>query len=289
VRGSIPSPGLRTVKYGGNTTCIAVETDEGELIVIDAGTGIFGLSQVLLQRLPVRCSIFLTHTHWDHIQGLPFFAPIFIPNNHIDIYGAFDLVSERSIKDVLARQMEYNFFPVRQAELMADISYKTIGGERQSIEIGSATVTTILMNHPVLCFGYRIDCRGKSLFFTGDNEPPINIYKSDDDDYEEYEDLIARKAGMLRDFVAGVDVLIMDSMYTTEEYKTKKGWGHGTFDYCISVAKEAGVKSLYLTHHEPLRSDAELDEIKSRLDKQYPAQSGTPPFYIASEGLEIIL
>lgn len=288
MRGSIPTPGARTVRYGGNTTCIAVETDDGQLLILDAGIGIYGLAQTLLKRLPVSCSIFITHTHWDHIQGLPFFAPFFIPNNQVNIYGAFDPVSERSIKDVLGGQMEYCYFPVRQAELKAEIRHTTLR-ERQTVEVGQAKITNILMNHPVLCFGYRIECGGKSLFFTGDNEPAFNIYGPDDDYYEEYERLIAEKHSMLLDFVRGVDVLIADSAFTAREYPAKKGWGHGTYESCMALAKDAGAGALYFTHHEPLRSDEDLDSLAGLLQEQYPAGPGTPPFTIASEGLEIIL
>ncbi|HEX8949752.1 MAG TPA: MBL fold metallo-hydrolase [Dissulfurispiraceae bacterium] len=284
VRGSIPSPGRHTVRYGGNTTCISVEADDGRLIILDAGTGIHGLSLTLRERLPLACSIFISHTHWDHIQGLPFFSPFFVPGCSVHIYGSFDPVYERTIKDILARQMEYCFFPVREAELKADIHYTTLH-ERQSVEIGITKITPILMNHPVLNLGYRVECSGKSIFFTGDNEPLYNIYRPDDDSHDEYEDLIAAKHGMLVDFIRGVDVLIADAAYTAQEYPAKKGWGHGTLDSCISLAKEAGAKTLCLTHHEPLRTDDELDIISRRLREQYPAA----PFTIAYEGLEIRL
>ncbi|TAN41608.1 MAG: MBL fold metallo-hydrolase [Nitrospirae bacterium] len=283
VRGSIASPGPKTVRYGGNTTCIEIETDAGDVIIIDAGTGIFPLAQSLLRRLPVKCSVFITHTHWDHIQGLPFFIPFFIPKNEISIYGAFDPVASQPIKDILNRQMEYCYFPVREGELKAEITYTNLR-ERETIEAGSARVTSILMNHPVLDFGYLVECDGKRLFFTGDNEPLYNIYSPDDDYYEEYETLIEMKNKLFIDFVRGVDVLIADSAYTSEEYPAKKGWGHGTFDSCIKLAEEAGVKSLYLTHHEPTRGDDALDVIYSGLQEKY---AGPLEFRIASEGLEI--
>lgn len=286
VRGSIPSPGPDTVRHGGNTTCIEVETDEGQIIILDAGTGIHPLGYSLLKRMPLKCSIFISHTHWDHIQGLPFFVPIFIPGNELQIYGALDPVYQRSIKDTLNRQMEYCYFPVREAELKADMQYETLR-ERQTVEIGSAKVTNILMNHPVLCFGYRIECGGKSLFFTGDNEPLYNIYKPGDDYYDEYEDLIAVKNGMLADFIRDVDVLIADSAYTEAEYPLKKGWGHGTFDSCMALAKNAGAKALYLTHHEPLRKDGDLDAIFDGLREKYSHQQGVPEFAPAYEGLEV--
>ncbi|MBI5213922.1 MAG: MBL fold metallo-hydrolase [Nitrospirae bacterium] len=288
VRGSIPSPGPRTIRYGGNTTCITVETDDEHLIVLDAGTGIHGLAQTLLKRLPVTCSVFISHTHWDHIQGLPFFIPFFIPKNKIHIYGAFDPVYERSIKDILGRQMEYCYFPVREAELKADIEYTTLR-ERQTVEMGSAKVTNILMNHPVLNFGYKIECNGKTVFFTGDTEPLCNIYDPIHDYYEDYESLIADKNTILLDFIRGVDVLIADSAYTTQEFPMKKGWGHGTFDSCIDMAKKAEAKSLYFTHHEPLRSDDDLDAVYRQLQEQYSTVSGMPQYAVAYEGLEIEL
>ncbi len=276
------------MRYGGNTTCIEVETDDGQTIIIDAGSGIHPLAQSLLKKMPLSSSIFLTHTHWDHIQGLPFFTPIFIPMNNIRIYGAFDPVLQRDIRDVLSRQMEYCFFPVREAELKADMQYSSLS-EGQTIAIGSAKVTNIIMNHTVINFGYRIDCNGKSLFFTGDAEPLYNIYHPGDDYYDEYERLISNKNAMLADFVRGVDILIADSAYTEQEYQAKKGWGHGTYDTCIAMAEKAGAKALYFTHHEPQRSDEELDQIHDCLREKFITSAAACPFFIAYEGLEIAL
>jgi phosphoribosyl 1,2-cyclic phosphodiesterase len=271
------------VRYGGNTTCIEVETDDDKTIIFDAGTGIYPLSQSLLKKLPLSCSVFITHTHWDHIQGLPFFTPIFAPMNHIRIYGAFNPVLQKDIGDVLNRQMEYSYFPVREAELKADIQYCSLY-EGQTVEIGSARVTNIFMNHTVPNFGYRIDCDGKSLFFTGDHERLYNIYQPGDEDYIEYDNLISRKNSMLADFIRGVDILIADSAYTEKEYPAKKGWGHGTYHSCIDMAKIVGAKALYLTHHEPLRSDDELDGIQKQL-----SEIQAFAVRIAYEGLEITL
>ncbi|MDI1245417.1 MAG: MBL fold metallo-hydrolase, partial [Rhodoferax sp.] len=168
VRGSIASPGPNTVRYGGNTTCIEIRTDDNELIIIDAGTGIFPLSQTLLKELPVTANVLITHSHWDHIQGLPFFLPNFIAGNTLRLHGAYDLVSGKGIEQVMAVQLQYSYFPVREEEMKARIEYITLAPE-QSIQIGSATVTPFMMSHPVVDFGYRIEDKGKSIFFTGDH------------------------------------------------------------------------------------------------------------------------
>lgn len=258
VRGSIASPGPKTVRYGGNTTCIEIRTDNNELIILDAGTGIFPLSQTLLAELPVTANVLITHSHWDHIQGLPFFIPNFIPGNTLRLHGSFDPVSGKGIEQVMSVQLQYSYFPVREAEMKARIEYVTLAPE-QSIQIGSATVTPYLLNHPVIDFGYRIESNGKSVFFTGDHEPPYNIYDPEDDGYAEYQVFVDEKAKAIEDAIRGVDVFIADCSYTDAEYPAKKGWGHGTFSSSIASAHAAGTKVLFCTHHEPTRSDDALE------------------------------
>ncbi|WP_210545540.1 MBL fold metallo-hydrolase [Rhodoferax sp. PAMC 29310] len=283
VRGSIASPGPKTVRYGGNTTCIEIRTDNNELIIIDAGTGIFPLSQTLLAELPVTANVLISHSHWDHIQGLPFFIPNFIPGNTLRLHGAFDPVSGKGIEQVMAVQLQYSYFPVREAEMKANIEYVTLAPE-QSIQIGSATVTPYLMNHPVIDFGYRIEANGKSVFFTGDHEPPQNIYEPGDDDFAQYQSFVQEKAEGIRRAMLGVDVLIADCSYTENEYLAKKGWGHGTFHTSIQYAKEAGAKVLFCTHHEPTRSDDALDEVFREVLLDNPRQPGDPEYRLAIEG-----
>ena len=283
VRGSIASPGPKTVRYGGNTTCIEIRTDNNELIIIDAGTGIFPLSQTLLAELPVTANVLISHSHWDHIQGLPFFIPNFIPGNTLRLHGAFDPVSGKGIEQVMAVQLQYSYFPVREAEMKANIEYVTLLPERP-IHIGSATVTPYLMNHPVIDFGYRIESHGKSVFFTGDHEPPANIYEPSDADYAEYQSFVDEKAAGIRKAMQGVDVLIADCSYTEQEYLTKKGWGHGTFHTSIQYAKEAGAKVLFCTHHEPTRSDDALDDAFRSVMNDHPPQAGDPEYRLAKEG-----
>lgn len=283
VRGSIASPGPKTVRYGGNTTCIEIRTDNNELIIIDAGTGIFPLSQTLMTEMPLTANVLISHSHWDHIQGLPFFIPNFIPGNLLRLHGAFDPVSGKGVEQVMSVQLQYSYFPVREAEMKARIEYVTLAPE-QSVKIGSATVTPFLMNHPVIDFGYRIEAHGKSVFFTGDHEPPQNIYEPEDEGYAEYQSFVDEKAAAIRRAMQGVDVLIADCSYTDQEYPAKRGWGHGTFNSSIQYAKEAGAKVLFCTHHEPTRSDDALEDVFKKVLLDNPAQPGNPEYRLACEG-----
>ncbi len=288
VRGSIPSPGPATARYGGNTTCIEVRSDAGELIILDAGTGIFPLAQSLLARLPVKANVFITHTHWDHIQGLPFFTPLYIPGNSVRIHGAYDVVTGEGIDQVMNVQLQYSYFPVREAEMRAVIEYEnlTVG---HPVTVGDATVTPVLLNHPVVDFGYRVDCNGKSVFFTGDHEPWFNIYEPEDDGHAEYARLIAEKNDEVAAALAGVDLMIVDTSYTEAEYPAKRGWGHGTYDAGIALARRTGARRLACTHHEPTRSDDELEKVFAEVMARQGRPAGDPEILLAREGLEISL
>jgi len=286
VRGSIPSPGQRTVRYGGNTTCIEVRSDDDSLIILDAGTGIFPLAQSLLARLPVQAHIFITHTHWDHIQGLPFFVPLYIPGNTVRIHGAFDLVSMQGIEQVMNVQLQYSYFPIREAELKAGIEYATLT-IAEAVAIGDATVMPVLMNHPVTDLGYRVECNGKSVFFTGDHEPWRNIYAPEDEGYAEYQVMVAQRQAELDVAIGPVDLLIVDTAYTLEEYPQKIGWGHGTFDSAIALARRVGAKRLLCTHHEPTRGDDELEKVFAEALARHPDPGCE--ILLAREGLELEL
>lgn len=291
VRGSIPSPGPHTMRYGGNTTCIEVRSDDNSLIVLDAGSGIFPLAQQLLKQLPVQANVFITHTHWDHIQGLPFFTPLYIPGNSVRIHGGFDIISGRGIDQIMEVQLQYSYFPVREAEMRAGIEYVTLNiGE--PVSVGDATVTPLMLNHPVVNFGYRVDCNGKSVFFTGDHEPWVNIYAPEDEGYAEYRQMVDMQQGQLDRALAGLDVLIADSSYTAAEYPAKVGWGHGTMEGHIAWARRLGVKKLVCTHHEPTRSDDELEQVFAAAlasSGYVPGGAGEPEIMLSREGLELVL
>ena len=283
VRGSIPVPGPLTVKYGGNTTCHEITTSDGKTIIIDGGSGIRDLGLMQLAQLPIECSIFITHTHWDHIQGLPFYTPLFIPGNQVHIYGAFDPVYQKNLRDILAAQMEYCYFPVRETELNANITYQSLA-ECTEVKVGAATVTPILLAHPVLNYGYKIEDSGATYFFSGDYEPAINIYDPDDEGYCLYQEMIDEQNQSIIEFIQGADLAVLDAQYTQQEYETKKGWGHGTYDGCLQLADAANINRLILTHHDPTRTDDQLDELYHQLSTKYQ-QHIKPKFEFAREGM----
>jgi len=287
VRGSLPSPGPATARYGGNTTCIEVRTDDGALIILDGGTGIFPLSRALFPELPLTAHIFITHTHWDHIQGLPFFTPLFIPGNEVRMYGPLNPVTGEGVEAALAVQFQYSYFPIREAELAARIHHVALQPD-QKVHVGETTITAVLLNHPVVNMGYRLDCQGKSLFFTGDHEPPCNIYEPDDARYDEYARLIGERERDICHVMAGVDVMIADASYTPEEYDSKHGWGHGTYDSCMRMAAQADAARLFCTHHEATRDDDTLERVfDEALARNAECCTGME-VQLAREGLEFI-
>ena len=288
VRGSIPSPGPRTARYGGNTTCIEVCTDNDTLIILDGGTGIFALAQNLLQRLPVRANIFITHSHWDHIHGLPFFTPLFIRGSRVRLHGAVDPVTGNGIEHVMGVQLQNSYFPVSEAQMDATIEYQTLQFD-QPITVGDAVVSNVVMNHPVTNLGYRISCNGKSVFFTGDHEPFYNIYAQEDPQYPHYQAYMEQRQSAIDAAMHGVDALIVDCSYTREEYPAKRGWGHGTFDAALDTAVRVGAKALYCTHHEPTRSDNELEAVFAEVMARHEPLPHGLKVHLAYEGLQVEL
>lgn len=288
VRGSIPSPGPRTARYGGNTTCIEVRTDDDTLIVLDGGTGIFALAQHLLTRLPVHANIFITHSHWDHIHGLPFFTPLFIPTSRVRLHGGRDEATGQGIEHVMGVQLQNSYFPVGEAQMAATIEYQTLEAG-VPVAVGDAVVDNVLMNHPVSNLGYRIGCNGKSVFFTGDHEPFYNPYPIADERHAPCQSTIEQRQRTIDQAMQGVDALIVDCSYTGEEYPSKRGWGHGTFDAALATAVRVGARSLYCTHHEPTRSDDELEAVFAEALQRHGALPAGLRVLLAYEGLEVAL
>jgi phosphoribosyl 1,2-cyclic phosphodiesterase len=299
VRGSIPCPGIDTVIFGGNTSCIEIRADE-RLIIIDLGTGIRPLGDWLMthdfKKGPIDADIFITHTHWDHIMGFPVFPPVFIPTSRLRIRGPVSYEDE-TLKSILSQQLSYRYWPVRLHELAAQIEYSNFQETAQDLGRGLRVITKYL-NHPILCLGYRFEYQGKSIVTAYDFEPYWNIFPTDKKD-PDYDEASAREGDAAAqeenertlNFFKGADVLIHDCQYTAAEYASKKGWGHSTFDQGISSAQEASVKKLICFHPDPNRTDSQLEELEwfYRNQVRNDAAAGKHPidFFMAREGLTI--
>ncbi|MDH3392459.1 MAG: MBL fold metallo-hydrolase [Desulfobulbaceae bacterium] len=298
VRGSIPCPGPLTAKYGGNTISIEVRFDDPDrLVIIDAGSGIRELGNYMMAndmpKGPIDTDLFISHTHWDHIMGFPFFTPIYLPTTKLKIHGPVSFEQD-TLENVVGGQMTYRYFPVREAELAAAISYFDLK-EGLSDLGGGVMLTTKYLNHPILCLGYRFEHKGKVFCTVYDHEPYQNLFVTDPDD-PSYDEAMAEEGALvaqeqndlMEKFFAGADLLIHDTQYTEAEYHDgKHGWGHTSVEYAIAAANRAGVKRLALFHHEPMRSDAQIDEL-AKIHCQ-PGQPGSTEVFFAREGMEIDL
>ncbi|RPJ04690.1 MAG: MBL fold metallo-hydrolase [Spirochaetaceae bacterium] len=284
VRGSIPCPGDNTVKYGGNTACLELRFgDENRLVIVDAGSGIRELGNSLLRtdlpKGPLKTSIFITHTHWDHIMGYPFFTPIYIPKTELKVYGPVTY-EEDTLDKIIGGQLRYRYFPVRQSELAAQINYYQLQETEMDLG-GGLKVRTKYLNHPIMCLGYRFEFGGKSFCTVYDTEPFKNVFESDpaspDYDAEAFKEgeIAAKQENeKILKFIHGADLVVYDTQYTHKEYtQGKVGWGHSTFEFAINAGHKAGVKKLLFFHHDPMRTDKELDELVLKYQKQIQGKS----------------
>ncbi len=290
VRGSIPVPGSGTLRYGGNTTCVELRAD-GEIIVLDAGTGIRALGASLEKEFgsrSIKISLLITHMHWDHIQGFPFFLPSYNDKNFVRIMG-YD-GAEAGLRDILIGQMATPFFPVKLQALPGRIEIKRL--QKYEFNIGTVKVRAKLMNHPGVCVGYRLDSTQGSVAFLPDNEPydalKIHSIKSQLLSPEQTRSRAEEARAGLVEFLRGCDVLILDTQYTDDEYKAHVGWGHGSLSSAVTLALDAEVKKLILFHHDPTHDDAALDGMVENARKLVAAAGKSIEVEAACEGAETI-
>jgi len=270
VRGSIPTPGPGTVRHGGNTTCVEVRCGR-DIIILDAGTGLRHLGQSLLaefKRRPLTLSMLLSHTHWDHIQGLPFFAPIYESRCRLHILGCEG--ARTSLVAALTGQMESTYFPVPFSKLPSNIEIDELVD--YSFAIGHVLVRAQRANHPGVTVGYRLFSPDGIIVFFPDTEP-----RKDGDDRD------------LVDFIRDADVLILDSQYDRAEYKRHIGWGHGCVDDSVALALKAGVKKLILFHHDPDHDDKKIDAFVRHAHQLVARAKGKLKVDAAREGMVIQL
>lgn len=270
VRGSIPTPGAGTVRYGGNTSCVEVRVGR-QIIILDAGTGLRPLGRELLAESgghPLNLTLLLTHTHWDHIQGLPFFGPIYNSRCRLKIWGCEG--ARKGLTGILTGQMESTYFPVSFGTLPSNIEIHEL--KKFDFKIGSIRVKAMRANHPGVCVGYKLFTPHGTIAYFPDNESRVG----------------GPDRGMI-EFLRDTDVLILDSQYDSTEYKQHAGWGHGCVDDSVELALRANVKRLCLFHHEPDHSDKQMDALLNHARKLVTKQKAKLRVDAAREGMVIEL
>ncbi len=267
VRGSIPCPGPETVRYGGNTPCVEMRVADQHLI-FDAGTGLRALGQHLLNQLPVEAHLFFTHSHWDHIQGFPFFTPAFLPGNCFHIYAPL-AANGTTIEQRLNDQMLHPNFPVPLQVMGAGLVFHTLDLQ-ETVHLGEVRITNRPLHHPGGAVGYRVEWGGHRAAYISDTE---HIYDGVDP--------------QVLTLAQNTDLMIYDSTYTDEEYNSptlnRRGWGHSTWQEAVKVAQAAKVKTLVIFHHDPLHNDEFMDQVATA------AQARFPNTIVAQEGMTIDL
>lgn len=246
-RGSIPTPGPSTLKYGGNTSCLEIRCGN-ELIILDAGTGIRELGNSLKGKSPLNAHIFFSHLHWDHIQGFPFFTPFYAPGNKFNLYA--ERKKTGSLESLLSDQMKYPYFPVPIPKSPSELYFHDIDSDKE-ISIGEAVVKSYRANHPDGCLAYRIEYKGKSI-----------VYATDTEHTDKIDENLCRAA-------QDADIFIYDCNYTEEEYQVRKGWGHSTWIEGVKISKKCNVKKLILWHHDPLHNDDFVDNLEKLAKEEF--------------------
>lgn len=259
VRGSIPSPGFDTARYGGNTSCVELRSGK-EILILDAGTGIRSLGTDLIEQFgsrSIRANLLISHTHWDHIQGLPFFAPLYAPQNRIRIIGANGDLS--ALERALRNQMQSMHFPIALDEMRGMAGFAHLNSD--CTQLGEFQVGRMALNHPGGCAGFRIVARDATVAYLPDHEPYRHSRNGDNGAKGE-----TRREALVH-FIRDADLLILDTQYTEREYQKRIGWGHGCLTDSVALAIDAGVRRLLFFHHDPSHDDDQIDEMVTAAKK----------------------
>ena len=290
VRGSYAAPFASHLNVGGNTSCVEIRADN-HILICDAGTGIIPFGNELLQQNDVReLLIILTHYHWDHVCGLPFFVPAFIPDFKVSFFGPGDDSAE--IKKHVSAQMRAPYFPVGTESWLANINYIAPHGE--GLKHGPISIEYSNVHHPGTTYGYRIKVNGKTVIYISDNEcnfieKSVRQRRSELNEEEQtlYDDMIQEEHQSELDLIQNADILIHDAQYTPEDYEKKRGWGHSCYIDTINMAIDAGVKELYLYHHDPNYDDDAINVIYQHAQKIIKEKNSPLKCHIAKEGMKV--
>ncbi|MBK8871498.1 MAG: MBL fold metallo-hydrolase [Elusimicrobia bacterium] len=291
-RGSISAPGPETTKYGGNTACVEISNSD-TLAIFDAGTGIRLLGEDLLRRSSGRVEghLFISHFHFDHIVGFPFFRPLYGKNNKFTVYGCEG--TGRKLENIFVGQMSPEYFPVTMSEMPAELQFVQV--TTRPLNLNGWTITPAYINHPGLALAYKIENGKSKVVYMTDNEPFRYLLRQQARKAEIFDDLktgkveLEREDLLLVDFFEGADVLIHDGQYTQAEYPSRLGWGHSFFEFAVEMAVQGHVKKLMLFHHDPDRTDAALDKEVEKAQSLVRSRGLFLEVDAAREGLEIAL
>jgi phosphoribosyl 1,2-cyclic phosphodiesterase/ActR/RegA family two-component response regulator len=276
-RGSIATPGPKTLRYGGNTSCVEVRRGN-RILMLDCGTGARELGISLQHEFgdkPLELDLFVSHTHWDHIQGFPFFQPAYLPGTHMRIYSLHG--TDKSLEKVFTGQMDGSYFPVELSDLKSRLEFLELRGS--ALELGDMRVTHFGLNHPGLAVAFRFEAGGKSLVYLTDHEPYCRLSGKNE--------LNQRLDREVDEFAKGADLYIREAQYTEEEYERKRGWGHATWKDAVDSAHAAGAKRLCIYHHDPMHDDIALDSILSACWEYMKAQGMKFECVMATDTMEM--